>query len=412
MQAKTRNHEADEGEYMENTILEMHQISKSFPGVKALSHVNLSVRKGEVHAIIGENGAGKSTLMKVLGGVYQPDEGEILINGRKVEIASPSESIAHKIGIIYQEFNLVQTLDVAENIFLGHEICDRMKFMSSREMHQRAQEVMTKLGINHFDCRRKIRDLSVAMQQLVEIAKAMFYEINILVMDEPTAVLTDRETQGLFKMISSLKDKGISIIYISHRLEEIVQIADSITILRDGCNVEVVDNRNHDVDKEYLVSRMVGRKLENYYPEKTVGVSGEVRLEVKNLSHKGIFEDISFQVHKGEILGFSGLVGAGRSEIMKTVFGAMQKDSGTVLIDGKTVNIKSPEDARNHGLSLAPENRKLEGLNIGMSIEDNITLASHNEISRAGFFIESRKRNMARKYVDDCRSIRLSSVGK
>ena len=386
---------------MENRILRMKQITKRFPGVLALDHVDFDLKKGEIHALIGENGAGKSTLMKVLGGVYQADEGSLEIEGRNVRITSPSDSMSLGIGVIYQEFNLVQTLDVAENIFLGHEINGKYGNMDRKEMYRQAGEIMDKLGIKEFDCHKKVRDLSVAMQQLVEIGKAMFYHASILVMDEPTAVLTDRETVKLFEMMKSLKEEGISIIYISHRLEEVIALCDRITVLRDGCYVDTLTNAGFRVEKSVLINKMVGREMNEYYPERKNRPLGQVELEVRNLTRRGMFQDISFQVERGEILGFSGLVGAGRSEIMKAIFGFYGYDGGEILLEGKQVKLKSPQDAKQLGIALVPEDRKKEGANLGMSIEDNIAMASHENLTVCGHFLKKKKRGLAKSYIKE-----------
>jgi ABC-type sugar transport system ATPase subunit len=396
---------------MNNIILKMNHITKEFPGVVALNDVNFEVAQGEIHALVGENGAGKSTLMKILGGVHMPDKGTIEINEKQVEINSPSDSMAHRIGIIYQEFNLVQTLDVAENIFLGHEITKLGGKMNRKEMYKRSQSIMEQLGIKNFDCRKKVRDLSVAMQQLVEIGKAIFNDISILVMDEPTAVLTDRETENLFKLILTLKEKGLTVIYISHRLEEIVRLCDRITVLRDGCYIDTLENRNRNIDKDLIISKMVGRELSNYYPQKIVNPSKEARLEVENLSSPGVFKNISFKVNRGETLGFSGLVGAGRSEIMKALFGALPKDSGDIYIDDEKVYIRTPGDAIKYGLALVPEDRKREGINLGMSMTDNICMASHDNISVAGHFIKRKRKELVDKFFNGL-SIRPADPGR
>ncbi len=386
---------------MAETILKMTGITKRFPGVLALDHVNFDLKKGEINALIGENGAGKSTLMKVLGGVHAPDEGTLEIHGKKVQISSPSDSMSLGIGVIYQEFNLVQTLNVAENLFLGHEITDKCGKMDRKDMYQKASQIMEQLGIPNFDCSKKIRELSVAMQQLVEIGKAMFHEVSILVMDEPTAVLTDRETVKLFEMMMKLKEKGISIIYISHRLEEVITLCDRITVLRDGCYIETIDNTNHQTDKDLLICKMVGRQMNGYFPEKSKAPTSTVELDVRNLTKKGLFENISFHVNKGETLGFSGLVGAGRSEIMKAIFGDIHLDSGEIFLEGHKLLISSPQTACQAGLALVPEDRKKEGANLRMSISDNIAMASHKELTIAGHFIKKKKTALVERYIKE-----------
>ena len=313
---------------MDDVILKMKGITKRFPGVVALDHVDFELRRGEMHALVGENGAGKSTLMKVLGGVYVPEEGTIEINGKRAVIENPSDSIANKVGVIYQEFNLVPTLNVAENMFLGRELIRGPGHLRKSEMEQQAAQTMAQLGVTGFDLRKQVKYLSVAMQQLVEIGKALFDDIDILVMDEPTAVLTEKETEGLFEIVGRLKRQGISIIYISHRLEEVIELCDRMTVLRDGKVVETLDNENHNTEKDLIVSKMVGRELGNYFPTRNTAPTKEVALEVRDLTKKGMYSNISFSAKKGEILGISGLVGAGRTEIMKSIFGAIKPDSG------------------------------------------------------------------------------------
>ncbi len=386
----------------QKTVLHMKQITKRFPGVLALDNVDFEVKEGEIHALIGENGAGKSTLIKTLGGVHPPDSGTIEISGQPVQIMHPQDAFEHGIGIIYQEFNLVQTLNVAENIFLGDEITNAFGHMNRAEMHRRSREAMAQLGIRDFDTATKIRDLSVAMQQLVEISKALFHNSRILVMDEPTAVLTDRESEKLFSLMLQLKERGISIIYISHRLKEVVSISDRITVLRDGRYIATLDNGSHDIDQNILIRNMVGRELHNYYPQKsTLPRPDHVVLEARGLTRARMFKDISFAVRQGEILGVSGLVGAGRTEIMKALFGVISLDSGEILIDGKPARIDSPAAARRAGLALVPEDRKREGVNLAMSIADNIAMASHKELSVYGHIVPAWENRLVDRYVDE-----------
>ena len=387
---------------MSEYVLRMKDIEKKFPGVVALSKVNFDLKRGEMHALVGENGAGKSTLMKVLGGVYQQDGGTIEINDQTVMIESPADSIRNKVGVIYQEFNLAPALNVYENIFLGREMTlPGMGRMNRRKMLGIAEESMEKLGVRGFDCTKKVKMLSVAMQQLVEIGKAIFNDIDILVMDEPTAVLTERETESLFQVIGEIRKKGISIIYISHRLEETIEYCDRITVLRDGKFVETIDNGRKNTKKEYIVSRMVGRELLDYYPARDFDHSEEIVFKAENLSHETYFTEISFQLKKGEILGFSGLVGAGRTEIMKTIFGVYKKSSGCIFVEQKTVQVNSPADAIKNGIAFIPEDRKREGLILGMGLDDNICLASHGEISFLGKFINRRKRELVSRSFEE-----------
>lgn len=383
------------------TVLRMCGITKRFPGVLALDHVNFDLHKGEIHALVGENGAGKSTLMKVLGGVYMPEDGTIEIGGQPVTITCPSDSIANKVGVIYQEFNLVKTLDIASNLFLGRELMRGGLRLNRREMLAQAQVIMERLGVTGCDCTRKVRRLSVAMQQLVEIGKALINDIEILVMDEPTAVLTGKETESLFRVMRELTAKGISIIYISHRLEEIIEMCDRITVLRDGQFIEMMDNSAHNTQKDMIVSRMVGRELSEYFPKKHNDIGKECMLEVRNLQHPKLFHDISFSVRRGETLGFSGLVGAGRSEIMKAIFGVIWPNGGEILVKGQVVHIRSPKQARACGIAFVPEDRKNEGAVLGLSMADNICLASHDKLTVAGIYRPKRKRTLVRKSIEE-----------
>lgn len=387
---------------MSEYVLRMIDIEKKFPGVVALNKVNFNLIRGEMHALVGENGAGKSTLMKVLGGVYSPDGGTIEINDKAVTITKPSDSIENKVGVIYQEFNLAPALNVYENIFLGREIKkSRLGTLNRKEMLKIAKSSMGKLGVKDFDCTKKVKLLSVAMQQLVEIGKAIFNEIDILVMDEPTAVLTDRETESLFQVIEEIRKKGISIIYISHRLEETIAHCDRITILRDGTFVETIDNTKRNAEKEYIVGKMVGRELLDYYPKRDFKCTEETVLEVEDLCHEKYFEQINFKLKKGEILGFSGLVGAGRTEIMKTIFGEYKKSSGRILVENQEVTIKSPSNAIAHGIAFIPEDRKREGLLLAMGLDDNICLASHKALSVFGKFVPARKKALVSRSFEE-----------
>ena len=385
---------------MENCILEMNHITKRFPGVVALNDVTFHLRRGELHAICGENGAGKSTLMKILGGIYTPDNGEILINDKPVQILNPQDSIRQKICIIYQEFNLVPELSIMENLFLGKEIRKGIQ-LNRKQMIIESQAIMAKLGLENIDCNKKISSISIATQQLVEIGKAIDNDVDILVMDEPTAVLSGKETEALFKLIYQLLGKGISIIYISHRLEEVISSCHRLTIFRDGKYITTLDNCNHSILKDEIIKLMVGRNLTDYFPGKKRSKNEDTVLEVRSLTQANKFENISFKLAKGEILGFSGLVGAGRSEIMQGIFGAMKVDSGEIIIDGKRLKIKNPVDAINAGFALLPEDRKREGLILKMSLADNICLASLKEISNKGNIVKGKKQKIVDKYIGD-----------
>jgi ribose transport system ATP-binding protein len=316
---------------MANAILEMSAISKSFPGVQALQDVSLTLERGETLALVGENGAGKSTLMKILGGVYGADSGEITVDGKAAAIHSPSDADKLGISLIHQEVNLVPTLTVTENIFLGKEMTRgafAARRMDREKMRAQAEETLGRMGSSGINANALVSSLSAAKQQLVEIAKALRNQSRILIMDEPTSALTEQDAASLFKIIASLKKDGISIIYISHRLEEIEEIADRIIVLRDGKKITELDNSEHAVRKEEIVRYMVGRELTDFYPSGKECVTNQEALKVQNLSVNGLFENVSFTLHKGEILGFSGLIGAGRTEVAKTLIGEYKKSGG------------------------------------------------------------------------------------
>lgn len=354
-------------------MLEMIDISKAFPGVKALQDVSLKAYGGEVLALLGENGAGKSTLMKILSGVYKKDSGQIIVEGNEVEIQGIK--FAEKLGItiIHQELSVLPNLTVTENIFLGNE-----KFNSTTRRVDKAY--MRELSINFLDqigCKispdTKVKDINVGEMQMIEIAKALTKNSRIIIMDEPTTALTDVETKNLFTVINKLKEKGIAVIYISHRMDEIFEICDEITVLRDGKHVG--DVKTNDVTKDELITMMVGRKLEEQYPYRKVEATKTI-LKVKDLSLKGFVKNVSFEVNAGEILGIAGLMGAGRTELAKTIFGEYKKTSGEVYMDEEIVSINSPADAIRCGICYLSEDRKKEGLVLNMTVAENMTLAN------------------------------------
>ena len=379
-------------------LLEMRQIDKQFPGVHALDHVNFRVRAGEIHALMGENGAGKSTLMKILTGLYRKDTGEIILDGQQVSFNSPLEAQRAGISTIYQEINLIPYLSIAENIYLGKELCTGKGVLDRKQMIKTANEFMEQLGFDMVDCGMSVSSLSVAQQQMVEIAKALFNHSKILVLDEPTAVLTDKESRKLFDMVRRLKDQGVGIIYISHRLEEVLELSDEITVFRDGKYIDTLDNRQKNVEKEELVRLMVGRSLEQYYPDKTYHCGKREVLKVSGLTRKGMYSDISFALHEREILGITGLVGAGRTEVVKTIFGKIIPDAGTIWLDGEEVTLRSPADAIGKGIAFIPENRKEEGLLLDSSIADNMILANEERVSDRGVFKKKKKKAFISKY--------------
>lgn len=385
-------------------VLEMKGIVKEYPGVKALKGVDFHLKRGEVHALVGENGAGKSTLMKILGGAEARDGGEIILEGRKVEIQDPHQAEKLGISIIYQEFNLIPFLSVAENIFLGREP-RRGIFVDWRQLYANAKAVLDQLGLD-IDLKAKVSGLSVAQQQMVEIAKAISVKSRIIVMDEPSATLTMHELERLFGLTRKLKEQGVGIIYISHRLEEIFEIADRVTVFRDGERISTREVR--DVTKEYLIREMVGRELKDDYPKRNA-VAGQELLRVEGLTRKGVLHEISFSLRKGEILGITGLVGAGRTELVRAIFGADPIDKGEIYLEGRKLRILSPQDAINSGLCLMTEDRKRQGLVLGMTVRENITIADLRGLSRAGFIHGVDERRIAGRFVREL-NIKTPSV--
>ncbi|WP_028389941.1 sugar ABC transporter ATP-binding protein [Bacillus cihuensis] len=373
--------------------VQMKNITKHFGGVKALTDVSLNVEKGEIHALIGENGAGKSTLMKILAGAYQNDNGQILINGKEAKITSPKDVINLGVSVIYQEFMLAPDLTVAENIFID-KLADSGMLINWKMLKKRAKEELKKLGFDDIDPEAKVGSLSVAYQQIVEICKCLARESNVLVFDEPTAVLTFSETQKLLSIINNLKNNGVSIIYISHRLEELLEISDHITVLKDGKYVDTVVTSS--INKEELVSMMVGREITQLFPERKTKIGKEI-LKVDNLSAGNLVKDVSFSIKSGEVVGFSGLVGSGRTEAMRAIFGVDKKKSGKVIYFGEEVNFKDPKEAINKGFGLLPEDRKKQGLLLEQSIRMNTTIASMFKIKKFGVI----NHNKEKEYVED-----------
>ncbi|MFP4020916.1 MAG: sugar ABC transporter ATP-binding protein [Halanaerobium sp.] len=378
-------------------VLEMKNITKTFPGVKALDKVNFSLKKGEIHALLGENGAGKSTLMKVLNGIHQRDEGEILLRGEPVEFKNTKEAQNAGLAIIHQELELIPYLNVAENIFLGREEKKGI-FIDYKKLYQKTEDVLDMLGVN-IDPRAKIRDLNIGSQQMVEIAKAVSQNADILVMDEPTSSLTKQEIEILFELIERLKKQDIAIVYISHRLEEVFEICDRVTVLRDGEFVGEVETAETDEDE--LIKMMVGRTIEDRFPEIKFN-PGEEILRVENLSVPDEIINASFSLRKGEILGVAGLMGSGRTELAKAVFGVFEEKSGDIYYRGEKLKINTPADALNNGISYLSEDRKDEGLILGLSVADNISISVLKTILKANTFIDSAaEKELAEKYIKD-----------
>ena len=387
-------------------LLALENITKEFPGVKALQGVSFNLRRHEVHAVCGENGAGKSTLMKIISGVFAPTSGRIVYKGQPRQFASPLEAEALGIAIIHQELNLVPHLTVAENIYLARE--PRRGFLiDRRKLRADAKACLDRLGVA-IDPDRLVRELSVAQCQMVEIAKALSLNAEVLIMDEPTSSLTEQETRLLFKVIHDLKDAGVGIIYISHRLDEMAGIVDRVTVLRDGRYVSTDDFNDTSVDE--IVSRMVGRSLEEKFPERTSVPGAEVILSVKGLTRKGVFSDIDFELRRGEILGFAGLMGAGRTEVARAVFGADAIDAGTVTLEGRELAIRSPRDAIAAGLAYLSEDRKAQGLAVKMPVDANMTLANMEEVSNRFGLIDFRRHAKAAKDYVDLLSIKTPSI--
>ncbi|NPV52610.1 MAG: sugar ABC transporter ATP-binding protein [Firmicutes bacterium] len=374
----------------------MRNVNKKFPGVIALQDVSFALRRGEVHVLLGENGAGKSTLMKILSGAYPMDSGEIFVKGKRVEIKRPQDAQDRGISIIHQEFNLVPHLSIAQNIFLGREPVEGrlIKTIAWQEMYRKTAEILGRFDIN-VSPRTPVRELGVAMQQMVEIAKALSVNAEIVVMDEPTAALTTAETEKLFQVIKALKAQGVSIIYISHRLEELSKIGDVATVLRDGHNVGTVDLKNTDTDT--LVRMMVGRSLTDMFPKESVP-RGKEALRVENLCGKGI-NGISFTAHEGEVLGLAGIVGCGRTELARAIFGADPISAGKVYVDGREVSILSPRQAIKAGIAYLTEDRGREGLILGLPVRENIGLPVLDTICRAGIVNSRRKSALAASFV-------------
>ncbi len=379
-------------------LLRMEGISKSFPGVRALKEVRLELERGEVHAVVGENGAGKSTLIKVLAGVHRPEEGTIMVDGEEASFRTPLDAQHAGISVIYQEFNLVPALTVRENVLLGRETA-RAGFISRKSERQRVRAVFDRMRVE-IPLEARCQDLSVANQQLVEIAKALSTGTRILVMDEPTAALTDKEVEALFDVIRDLQQRGIGIIYISHRLDEVFHLADRVTVLRDGAHIAT--RRIADVTREQLIEMMVGRAIENEFPKQPAQL-GEVLLEASGLTRGSSVRGATFSVRRGEVLGLTGLVGSGRTELARLLFGADIADAGTISLSGKPLKLRSPRDAIRAGISLLTEDRKAEGLILGLSARENFSLPNLESFSRRGFVARRQERSAFGRQIEALR---------
>ncbi|WAA12542.1 sugar ABC transporter ATP-binding protein [Fervidibacillus halotolerans] len=387
-------------------IVEMNNIHKSFFHVHVLKGVSFNLYPGEVHALMGENGAGKSTLIKILTGIYRKDEGSVIYKGKEVEFKNPKEAERAGISIIHQELNNIPYLSIAENFFLGkEETIKRTPLIKSKQMIEKTEEALKNLGI-HLDPKRLMMDCSVGEQQMVEIARAVTQKSEVIIMDEPTAALTDREIESLFSVIEDLKRRGVAIVYISHRMEEIFRICDRITVLRDG---QSIDTKNiQETNFEEIVKLMVGRELGERFPKRTT-TPGEIRLKVQNLDVGDHIKGIQFDVRKGEILGVAGLMGAGRTEIMEGLFGAKKGAKGVLYLDGKQIPIKNPETSIKHGIAFVTEDRKGEGLVLDLSVRENLTLPNFKKVSSIGFM----KKKKEEKFTDEMiEKLRIKTSGR
>jgi len=371
-------------------ILTIKNVSKAFPGVQALDDISINFGRGTVHGVVGENGAGKSTLMKILSGVYVKDSGTVIFDGETIEQTTPIQSIRRGLSIIYQEFNLVNTLTVGENIFLGR--FSEMKGMHN--IHKKARDLLDSIG-SSINTYKMVGELSAAEKQMVEITKALSFNSKLIIMDEPSSSLTADELKRLFSIIDDLRRKGVTIIYISHKLDEIFKLCDVVTIIRDG---KVIDTRLvGELSRNDMIQKMIGREIEKEYPERP-HAAGDVIMKIQNIRTRKL-KNISFDLKKGEILGFVGLVGAGRTEIVRAIYGADRAKELKIAINGKPVKIKSPRDGMREGIGLLPEDRKLEGLVLPFSVQDNITMSSLERISRYGIVNSSRETEIAARQI-------------
>jgi inositol transport system ATP-binding protein len=378
-------------------ILELEDITKEFPGVKALDNIQLKVRKGTVHALMGENGAGKSTLMKIIFGIYTPDSGSIKFKGEEIKLSGSKDALRRGISMIHQELTPVPQMTVAENIFLGRESTFGFGWINKKKMIEDTRKLFESLKID-IDPGSKMIDLSIANMQMVEIAAAISYNADLIIMDEPTSAITDKEVDQLFRIIDSLKEKGVTIIYISHKMDEIFRISDDITVFRDGQYINT--KKASEFNQETLIQMMVGREIKQVFHKEDAEI-GEVILSVKNLSRKGKFRNISFEVRKGEILGIAGLMGAGRTEVIESIFGIHPPESGEIYINGKKMTIKSPQDAIKDKIGLLTEDRKITGAFLPLSVKDNMIMSSiDGYLNKIGFLKGKLVNDMCSAFVD------------
>lgn len=387
-------------------LLELKEIVKEFPGVKALKEVSFTVNAGEVHSLCGENGAGKSTLIKIMTGAHQRNAGQYLVDGNEVDFKSTHDGIELGISCVYQELSIAHQLDLAQNLFIGN-LPMKGKFIDNKTLYSETEKILSELEMN-ISPKTIAGDLSVGQQQMIEIGRALTRNARCIIMDEPTSSLSEKEADTLFGIIKMLKSRGIAIVYISHKLDEVMELSDRITVIRDGENI--VTMNASETTQDELIEHMIGRSLENMY-QKTPAEIGEEVLNVKGITRPGVFEDVSFSLKKGEILGFFGLVGAGRSEIMRAIFGVDRYTGGEVVLDGSTLRMGSPPSAISSGLAFCTEDRKKEGLMLRLSILLNMTLVKLPHISTSGFISRRKQRELADKYVSDI-SIKTPSVNQ
>ncbi|NLD60375.1 MAG: sugar ABC transporter ATP-binding protein [Clostridiales bacterium] len=372
-------------------ILDIRGLTKEFPGVRALCEVSFQVRRGSVHALVGENGAGKSTLIKILTGVYQATSGDFLFKGKKVRVEKPLDAQRLGLSVVHQELKLVETLTIAENIFLGRPQSSKSGLVNWSAMRREAKKLIDELHIK-LDVDEEVSRLSIAQKQIVEICKALSFRADLIIMDEPSATLTENELECLFDIIANLKERGITVIYISHRMDEIFKIADTVSVLRDGAHIRTLPIS--EVDREQLISLMVGRELGNEYPKLPAEIT-DVALEVRGLAREGVLQDINMHVRHGEIVGFAGLVGAGRTETARAIFAADRITSGQIFVNGKEVHFNSVRDAIRHRIAFVSEDRKQQGLVLGMSVKHNVSLVDLDNVCVKGLMNERRERELA-----------------
>ncbi|MGL6202662.1 MAG: sugar ABC transporter ATP-binding protein [Lachnospiraceae bacterium] len=377
-------------------IVELKNVTKYFPGVIALNNMSLQIKPGEIHGLIGENGAGKSTLIKVLTGVYHPEEGEVFVEGKKQEFKTPNDARQAGIACVYQELNIIKLLSITDNIFMGRSIKNKVGLLDYGQMNQEAHEAMLKLG-HDIDVNTACGNLGMGLQQMVEIAKAIQLNSKLIIMDEPTSSLGEKEVAQLMTTVRKLKDQGIAILFVSHKLEELFELCDRVTVMRDGEHVCTEDIKN--MTNDLLINAMVGRTLDNLFPKITVA-KGEEMLKVSDLNSIGVLEHVSFTAYSGEILGFAGLVGAGRTETMRAIFGADGKDSGEIYIKSKKVNIRSPKDAIREGIAFLTEDRKHQGLILAQTIKNNLILASMDKFSNVGMLDDKKVKDTGEELIE------------